>query len=154
MSAMLEDGVPEFRVMQESDLDALMEIERAVYESPWTLGIFRDCMRVGYYCQVMERNGILEAYGALSHGAGEAHILNLCVHPKSQRQGLGRAMLKHLIEAAKRLSAEMILLEVRPSNQGAIKLYHSMGFNEAGNRKDYYPDNKGREDALILALSL
>ena len=91
MSAMLEDGIPEFRIMRESDLDLVMEIERAVYTSPWTLRIFRDCMRVGYYCQVLERNGILEAYGALSHGAGEAHILNLCVHPKSQRQGLGRA---------------------------------------------------------------
>lgn len=154
MSAMLEDGVPEFRFMQESDLEAVMEIERAVYTCPWTVGIFRDCMRVGYYCQVLERNGVLEGYGALSHGAGEAHILNLCVHPKSQRQGLGGAILKHLIDAAKRLSAEVILLEVRPSNQNAIRLYHSMGFNEAGSRKDYYPADKGREDALILALSL
>lgn len=154
MSAMLEDGLAEFRTLRESDLDAVMEIEKAVYTSPWTLGIFRDCMRVGYYCQVLERNGLLEAYGVLSHGAGEAHILNLCVHPKSQRQGLGRAVLTHLIDAAKRLSAEVILLEVRPSNQSAIKLYHSIGFNETGRRNDYYPAEKGREDALILALSL
>lgn len=154
MSAMLEDGVPEFRPMREEDLDAVMEIEKAVYSSPWTVGIFRDCMRVGYYCQVLERNGLLEAYGALSHGAGEAHILNLCVHPKSQRQGLGRIMLKNLIDAAKRLSAEIVLLEVRPSNKVAVKLYLSMGFNEAGCRKDYYPDEKGREDALIFAMNL
>ncbi|MCK4951131.1 MAG: ribosomal protein S18-alanine N-acetyltransferase [Gammaproteobacteria bacterium] len=154
MSAMLEDGVPEFRPMREEDLDAVMEIEKAVYPSPWTVGIFRDCMRVGYYCQVLERNGLLEAYGALSHGAGEAHILNLCVHPKSQRQGLGRIMLKNLIDAAKRLSAEIVLLEVRPSNKVAVRLYLSMGFNEAGCRKDYYPHEKGREDALIFAMNL
>lgn len=154
MSAMLEHGGAEFRPMREEDLDAVMEIERSVYPNPWTVGIFRDCMRVGYYCQVLERNGLLEAYGALSHGAGEAHILNLCVHPKSQHQGLGRAMLKHLIDAARRLSAEIVLLEVRPSNKVAVKLYLSMGFNEAGNRKDYYPDGNGKEDALIFAMSL
>ena len=154
MSAMLEDGVPEFRPMREEDLDAVMEIEQAVYPSPWTVGIFRDCMRVGYYCQVLERNGLLEAYGALSHGAGEAHILNICVHPKSQRQGLGRIMLQNLIDAAKRLSAEIVLLEVRPSNKVAVNLYLSMGFNEAGCRKDYYPGEKGREDALIFAMNL
>ena len=59
MSAILEAGIPAFRAMTESDLDCVMEIEPRAYTYPWTKGIFNDCMRVGYYCQVMELDGEL-----------------------------------------------------------------------------------------------
>jgi len=58
------------------------------------------------------------------------------------------------MDKARRLAVETLLLEVRPSNHTAIQLYHSVGFNEIGVRKDYYPAHNGREDALILALHL
>ena len=98
-----------------------------------------------------ERQGIIQGYGILSIAAGEAHLLNLCVRPETQRQGVGEKMLVHLVSLARRHYAEIIFLEVRQSNAAARRLYDKAGFNELGNRKDYYPAEDGREDALILA---
>ena len=77
--------------------------------------------------------------------------MNLCVRPESLQQGIGRKLLSHLISLARRHNAEMMFLEVRPTNRAARALYESMGFNELGSRREYYPADHGREDALILA---
>lgn len=154
MSAILKDQEPVFRAMTEADLDQVMEVERSGYPHPWTRGIFRDCLRVGYLCEVLEIDRVLHGHGIMSAGAGEAHILNLCVRYASQRQGLGRRMLEHLLGAAARLHARTVLLEVRPSNTPAVALYRAAGFNEVGVRRNYYPARSGREDALIMARSV
>jgi len=154
MSAVLKDADVRLRPMSESDLMQIMEIERRAYDFPWTPGIFRDCLRVGYCCWVYERGNVIEGYGVMSVAVGESHILNLCVQPESQDRGIGRRLLGHLMELARRHDAEMVLLEVRPSNKPALHLYKTMGFNEVGVRRHYYPGLRGREDALILASSL
>lgn len=154
MSAVFNHSMPTFRSMCEDDLDAVMEIEQLGYPQPWTRGIFHDCLRVGYLCQVLEIDGRIHAYGVMSSGGGEAHVLNLCVRRQSQRQGLGRLMLRQLVESARRLHVDLVLLEVRPSNRAALALYESVGFSEVGLRKNYYPAKGGREDALIMALSV
>jgi ribosomal-protein-alanine N-acetyltransferase len=154
MSAAAHSFSPRFRPMREADLDAVMDIEVRAYAHPWTRAIFGDCLRVGYNCWLYEREGRIEAYGVMSVAVGEAHILNLTVRPESQGQGLGRKMLKHFLSLALRYSADMVLLEVRPSNTAALALYSGMGFNEIGVRKGYYPGPSGREDALVLALNL
>jgi ribosomal-protein-alanine N-acetyltransferase len=136
------------------DLDAIMAIEQRAYTHPWTRGIMRDCLRVGYCCWLYESQGRVDAYGVLSTSADEAHILNLTVRPECQGQGLGRKMLTQMLRLAARHGADTVFLEVRPSNLPAIALYHKMGFNEIGVRKGYYPDRDGREDALVLAKSL
>jgi [ribosomal protein S18]-alanine N-acetyltransferase len=145
---------PRIRSMREGDLATVLTIDRKAYEFPWTEGIFRDCLRVGYHCRVLEQVGDIIAYGVLSVAASEAHLLNLCVRPESQRQGYGRRMLNHLVDLANRAGADVVLLEVRVSNESAIALYNALGFNEIGQRKQYYPARQGREDALILALAL
>ena len=131
-----------------------MSIEQRAYEFHWSEGIFRDCLRVGYGCWVMELDGGIAGYGILSLVVGEAHLLNVCIAPEWQRQGYGRLLLEHFIQLAKERGASQMLLEVRPSNQAAIRLYHQRGFNEVGVRKAYYPGGKGREDALIMGLTL
>ncbi|WP_348759247.1 ribosomal protein S18-alanine N-acetyltransferase [Candidatus Methylocalor cossyra] len=142
------------RPMRRSDLKAVAAIEKLAYEFPWEPATFRDCFNVGYSCWIGERAGQVVSYGICSVGAGESHILNLCVAPASQRQGYGRRMLEKLMEVARNHRAESIFLEVRPSNKAAIRLYRQMGFNEIGTRKDYYPARKGREDALVMARML
>ena len=154
MSAVIKVSPDSIRTMTPADLDAVMAIETAIYDFPWTRGIFLDCMRVGYQCQVYQQDDDIKAYSVLSLGAAEAHVLTLCVRPDSQKQGLGRMMMEHMIDLARQAGAETILLEVRPSNEHAIRLYHQLGFNEVGFRPDYYPSPEGREDALIMARSL
>lgn len=154
MSAVLESS-ENIRPMNEADLDKVMAIEPHTYEYPWTRGIFRDCLRVGYSSWVIENEqGDIDGYGVMSVGAGEAHILNLTVTPEMQGQGLGKMLLNHFIDTARYHSLDTLLLEVRPSNKTAVALYVKTGFNEVGTRKDYYPAKHGREDALILALAL
>jgi ribosomal-protein-alanine N-acetyltransferase len=154
MSAVINTGYTGIRTMQQSDLDAVMAIETAIYPFPWTRGIFSDCIRVGYRCHVYQDADEVLAYSVFSVAAAEAHILTVCVHPDWRRQGLGRKMMEYMLEQAEQAGAEVILLEVRPSNTAAIQLYRDMQFNEVGIRPDYYPAVDGREDALIMARSM
>ena len=154
MSAVLKPPVPDFRPMRPVDLVPVVAIEQAAYPFPWSDGIFRDCLRVGYCCWVVEQESAVIGYGIMQVVARESHILNLCVHPAYHRQGFGRALLARLLDLARDHRADTVLLEVRPTNEAAIALYTRMGFNEVGVRRAYYPGHKGKEDALILARSL
>lgn len=153
MSAVL-NGQPRLRDMREADVPAVMEIERAAYEFPWTEGIMRDCFKFGYLCKVYESPDGIIGYGILSVGAGESHILNVCIHPEHQRLGHGARLVAHLLQVARQAGARTALLEVRVSNRSAFRLYDRMGFNEIGQRKSYYPAHGGREDALVLMREL
>lgn len=154
MSAILDSGQPILRPMHEDDLAEVMRIELRAYPHPWTLGIFRDCLRVGYQCLVFENDEEMIGYAVMSHAVGEAHILNICIRPDLQGNGYGSLLMQEVLQAARRMHADTLLLEVRPSNQAALSLYHKMGFCEVGVRKNYYPARNGREDALILAINL
>jgi len=154
MSAIAKSTSDALRPMQLGDVAAIMDIERRVYPFPWSEGIFRDCVHVGYCCWVHTQGGQIAGYAVMSIGAAEAHILNLCVAPEQQGGGIGSQMLLHLLELATQHQASAVFLEVRPSNAKALKLYHALGFQDVGIRKDYYPDHKGRENALILERKL
>lgn len=140
--------------MQVADLPSIMEIEIVSYPFPWTLGNFRDCLGAGYRCRILEIDGEIRGYSLVSAGAGEAHILNICVHSSLRGKGFGRLLLQEQLDALSEMDVEMVLLEVRPSNTSAIGLYDAMGFNELGRRKAYYPAAQGREDALLMARQL
>lgn len=141
------------RQMTLADLPVVLTIEQQNYEFPWEEDIFTDCFKAGYGCWVCEEQNKILGYCLLSMAVGEAHILNISVHPEEQKQGVGRKMMEYLIDVA-RGRAETVFLEVRPSNAIAIALYEKLGFNEIGIRKGYYPATNGREDAIMLALHL
>ena len=144
-----------FRPMIASDVPQVGELERGAYRFPWSEGIFRDCLRVGYVCRVAEHQGRIVAYGVIAFGgAGEAHLLNLCVAPELQRRNLGRQMLLLLLERAREAGMTEVFLEVRPSNAAASALYESVGFEQVGLRRAYYQAEGGREDARLLRLEL
>ncbi|MFC3551501.1 ribosomal protein S18-alanine N-acetyltransferase [Lysobacter cavernae] len=140
--------------MREDDLDAVHAIEIRAYEFPWTVGIFRDCLRADYPSWVLLADGRIVGYFLMSIAAGEAHVLNVCVDPARHGHGHGRKLLLALLQIARGRGAQRVFLEVRPSNIGAIALYHSEGFNEIGRRPRYYPAKDGREDALVMAIEL
>lgn len=154
MSAILKQAAPGFRPMMESDIDDILAIENSAYMHPWSAVIFQDCLRVGYCSWVLEQDRWIIGYGVMSVGAGECHLLNLCIEPARQNQGYGALLLDHLLDLAREHHAETAFLEVRPSNRFAIKLYERAGFNEVGMRRNYYPAIIGREDAIIFARSL
>jgi ribosomal-protein-alanine N-acetyltransferase len=143
-----------FRAMVPTDIPAVGAVERASYAFPWSEGIFRDCLRVGYLCRVAEIEHDVVAYGVVAMGAGEAHILNLCVRSDLRGRSVGRQMLMLLLERARQAGMTEAFLEVRPSNRLAISLYQSVGFVQVGLRKGYYQAEEGREDALVLKLDL
>lgn len=144
----------DFRLMRETDLDEVIAIEEAVYPSPWTRGIFHDCLHIGYLCRVLELNGKIVAYSIISVAVEESHLLTIVVPENEQGKGYGKKMLDEMIRLAKKNGANTMYLEVRTSNKTAIQLYHQRGFNELGIRNNYYPAGQDREDALILALDL
>lgn len=144
----------ELRAMRREDLDAVVGLEVASYDFPWTPGIFRDCLTAGHNCWVVEHDGEIAGYGILSVAAGEAHVLNICIGPMHRGLGLGRRMMKRLLDLARWYGAERVYLEVRPSNPAAQALYVTLGFEEVGRRPNYYPAHGGREEAIVMTLEI
>lgn len=141
--------------MTVDDLSQVMQVELAAYPHPWTQKNFEDCLQKHLYsCWVFEQDKKLVGHVIISAAAGEAHILNICVSPTEQGKGWGRKLLAEAEWIAKQHKAEDCFLEVRPSNIVGLKLYESVGYNEIGLRKNYYPADKGREDAIVMAKAL
>jgi ribosomal-protein-alanine N-acetyltransferase len=154
MSAVLKSALVAVRPLLESDLDVVLAIEQRSYEFPWSRTIFEDCLRVSYCCWLLEWDGVIAGHAVMSVAVGEAHVLNLCIDPALHRRGLGRFLLDHMLELAVGHRAQVMFLEVRPSNLAAQRLYAGAGFNEVGVRRNYYPARVAREDAVIMARQL
>jgi [ribosomal protein S18]-alanine N-acetyltransferase len=155
VSALLRDPLLRLRPMQAADLPQVIDIEEAVHPFPWTLGIFQDCLQVGYCCWVLSLQSKVIGYGVISVVLDESHILNLSIQPQWQRRGLGAKLMQCLLRIAREHGAGTAFLEVRASNHAAFKLYEGLGFVEIGRRRNYYPAaNATREDALIMSLGL
>lgn len=143
-----------FRPMCMADVEAVSAIECEIYPFPWSYGNFRDSLNAGYSVWVCEFNGSVIGYSVMLVAADEAHLLNLGIARNWQGKGLGRRFLGHVIELARGYRAATLLLEVRPSNIVARRLYATNGFREIAVRRKYYPAENGREDALLLELVL
>lgn len=141
--------------MTESDLDEVVIIERAAYEFPWSRGNFEDSLRNGYFGVCMRHvTGTLIGYCVLMPVVDEMHLLNLCVAPLAQGAGAGLTLLREAVRIARTQGLDGLLLEVRPSNHRAIRLYEQFGFASIGRRKNYYPArHRAREDAIVMRYS-
>ena len=142
------------RPMHADDVAGVGAVERACYQFPWSEPIFHDCIRVGYLCRVLETGDAIVGYGIASMGAGEAHILNLCVAESLRGRGVARRLLLSLLKRSELAGQQWAFLEVRPSNVRALGLYRSLGFVEVGIRRGYYQAVDGREDAIVCRLAL
>lgn len=136
-------------------IDDVMRIERAVYPFAWTSGNFLDALRSGYSAwTLVDENNTLLAYAVAMLAVDEAHLLNLAVDPRAQRQGHGWRLLDWMARTMREYGARSLLLEVRPSNLGARQLYQRYGFVQIGTRRGYYPAHRGREDAIVMRVVL
>jgi len=154
MITQFEDISASARTMTPADLLLVADIEQRSYEFPWSHRLFRDCLLSGYICVVLERGEDVVGYSILSVAAGEAHILNLCVDPKSRKLGYGDRLLEEILNRAKALLVKQVFLEVRPSNEHAMSLYRKKGFRQIAERPAYYQAHDGREDAAVLSMVL
>ena len=146
----------EYAPMVVGDVDEVLALEQSVYPHPWTRGNFIDSLSSGYHAWVLrDERGALAGYFLLMAAVDEAHLLNVAVAADRQREGLGRFLLDKVAACARGLAMESVLLEVRPSNLRALKVYQQYGFTPIGRRKAYYPAHKGqREDAIVMRFVL
>ena len=133
--------------------DQIIEIENASFPAPWSAKAFEEEINknISNLWGVISEQRVL-AYICFWMFSREIHILNFAVHPLKRSEGLGKTLLRNVIEAGTAGGAENIWLEVRPSNIPALFIYKKFGFVEAGLRKAYYSDSG--EDAIIMALDL
>jgi len=139
------------RSMDIADIDTVEALERELYPFPWTRGNFLDSLQASFDIQVLVGGGGLIGYSVAMKVPEELHLLNLSVAVEFQQKGVGRWMLLRLFEEASAQGASSLLLEVRPSNTAAQRLYRSLGFGPIGIRRRYYPSfNNTREDAIVM----
>ena len=146
----------QFARMQVGDLPEVLAIENDVYPHPWTRGNFLDSLYSGYETWTLrDPSGVLAGYFLVMLAVDEAHLLNISVRRDLHGKGIGRMQLDKVVEVAREKGMASILLEVRPSNQRALAVYHRYGFQQIGVRKGYYPAaNNTREDAIVMRFHL
>ena len=138
--------------MTQLDLNDVYNIEKNAHITPWSKKIIHDCIAVNYGCYVLVQDNAIYGFMIFRVVSEECHLLNLCVAPKFQGQGVGKSLLVFLLDLV-RPHCKSVLLEVRPSNKVALKLYETHNFTQTGIKKDYYTDNgNSHEDAIVLEL--
>lgn len=139
------------------DLDEVMGIEQAVYSHPWTRGNFIDSISAAHlaWCLREPLGGELLAYCVAQRVLDESHLLNITVAGAHWGRGLARGLLQTLHAHEQGGGVRQMWLEVRVSNERALRLYEGLGYRVMGERKGYYPSLDGqREDARVMRLEL
>jgi ribosomal-protein-alanine N-acetyltransferase len=154
-----------FMPMQPSDMRAVMSLEAISHSHPWTQGQFLDSLTAGHwaYCIRPEMSAKAESlsnlpalwgYCILYPAVDELHLLNITIDPLLRRNGIGSRVMQAIEGIATQQKMSRIILEVRPSNIPAVKLYERMGYSIIGVRRAYYPADEvtgKREDAGVMA---
>lgn len=148
--------------LRAGDLDAVLQIERASFHTPWSRQAFLHELERNRVAGLWVARGrrpeepggadAVVGYLCLWAIADEIHVTNLAVHPAWRGQGVGRLLLGTLLARHHATGARRALLEVRPGNVEARRLYEGLGFHEVGRRRGYYVDTG--EDALLLEARL
>ena len=155
------DGVSElsFLPMTVADLDSVLAIESVSHIHPWTRGNFSDSLAAGHWAYCVRPQladavkgsyldpEVLWAYCILFPAVDELHLLNITVSPKLRRLGIGIKMMNAIEGVAAQQKMPRIILEVRPSNEAALKLYQSLGYEQIGLR----PGNVGQRSSTRCA---
>ena len=147
----------QFRLMEKSDISLVCEIEANSHLHPWSEKNFLDCLQHQYwnYVLIVESSpSQIVGHCIVMPGVEELHLLNITIHPDFRRHLIASRALSAIEEIGNTHHYLKMLLEVRRSNESAIKMYEKFGFVLIGVRKDYYPMSQDstflREDALVM----
>jgi ribosomal-protein-alanine N-acetyltransferase len=141
--------------MKAADLDAVMEIERVSFRSPWSRQVFlEELTREWAHVDIVRDASSGEIVGFANYWlvADEVHVLNLATHPQARRAGHASRMMAHMVDFARRELCRYVTLEVRRSNAAALRLYRRFAFRAIGVRPNYYAEDQ--EDAIVMLLDL
>ena len=135
--------------MEEQHLDALAQLEQICFSHPWSREALGEELSnpAAVFLVAVEEDAIL-GYAGMHVVCGEGYIDNIGVFPAARRKGVGRRLIESLIDWMEHHDGIFLTLEVRPSNEAAVLLYQSAGFQEVGRRKGFYQDPE--EDALLM----
>lgn len=138
--------------MEPRDAEDLFEIETLCFNAPWNIGTMMEQMAEGiavYCCLVIDEKVI--GYTGFNYVMTESDILSVAINPSFQGNGYGKILMRNTLDYQKSLGIDRVFLEVRVSNERAIRLYKGMGFEELTIRKKYYEDG---EDAYVMSISI
>ncbi|MBI5682628.1 MAG: ribosomal protein S18-alanine N-acetyltransferase [Deltaproteobacteria bacterium] len=143
--------------MSPLDINEVLKIEDESFPKPWAASLFEKELKNPFSLSFVARlnkkdSSKLIGYIVIWLVAEEAHILNIAVHPDYRRKGIGKRLIKFIMDFLLNKSTRAVYLEVRDSNTAAQKLYRGFGFREIGIRKGYYSDNK--EDAVVMGFEM
>lgn len=142
------------REMRETDIPAILGIERRSFPTPWTEWMFESHLKfTGVSINlVLEEKEEISGYAIAWVAYDEIHLLSIAIGPEHRRLGYGRALLEDVIERGRARGGSIVVLEVREGNEPARNFYMGMGFRVIGKRRKYYMDTG--EDAFVMALML
>jgi [ribosomal protein S18]-alanine N-acetyltransferase len=152
-------------LMREGDIGTVQEIERQIFATPWPRNAYyRElASRSSAHYVILRQEGPVEkpegsyateldpsivGYGGMWRMYDEAHVTTIGVRRDLQHRGYGRVLFAGLVQAAYDMGAKWVTLEVRTTNENAMKMYEAFGFKVIGRRKGYYTDNG--EDAIVM----
>lgn len=138
------------REIKESEIPSIARVEEKCFSNPWSEDSIRSSFVNKANCfYVAEKDGEIVGYIGLSISLDEGYILNVATLPNYRRQGIAKALINNIINMYSD-KLRFITLEVRPSNTAAVKLYEGFGFEQVGERKNYY--SNPTENAVLLTL--
>ena len=135
--------------MRANHVEQVAQLEKLCFSDPWSENsIANELKNPLSFWLVADDNGTVLGYVGSQTVMGESDMMNIAVHPDYRNQGVATGLIVGLIEELRKRGSHCLTLEVRASNETAIRLYRTLGFQEAGRRRNYY--RNPREDALIL----
>ena len=137
--------------MTVDDLQAVLEIERSSFTTPWSeTSFFNEIKNPRSIAKVVRLGGRIAGYLCASRIIDEGHILTFAVHPEFRNRGIATALIRDILEQLEGEGCRFVFLEVRASNSDARKMYEKFGFRELGVRKNYYVTPV--EDGVVMVL--
>ena len=137
------------RPMNKGDIPAVAEIEKECFSSPWSeTGLINELSNEQAHFFVLETEETVAAYMGMHIVLDECYIANVAVKDRFRRKGFGKALVKNAVNSAEEKGCSFITLEVRKSNEKAISLYEKCGFENIGERRNFY--SAPIENAVIM----
>lgn len=140
-----------FGEFNEQTVDPIYQIEQQAQSHPMSQKVMLSCLGKRYFNQSMLVDGVIAGFYIADFVVDESSLIEICIAPNFQGQGLGKLLLQHYIDNVLQRGGVSCWLEVRESNVAARQLYQALDFNEVDRRVNYYPTASGKEDAIIMS---